>query len=99
MCVNATLRLAEDGVTADPPPDHMSARSLGRAVLEGGATVGSPGHLENVVGALDAVDSKAGPEGAGRQICVEPPERCPERLPIGLSQRLPVPLEATSTLV
>lgn len=54
----------ENIVSANPPPDHVRLPlDLLYSILESSAPVLGPGHLEDALGALDALDAKPFPEG------------------------------------
>jgi hypothetical protein len=61
------LRVLEDVVSADPPPDYVRlAVPLFLAVLPSCSTVRRPSQLENAVIALHSLDSKSGARRAFR---------------------------------
>ena len=88
----------QDVVSTDPSPDDMGTGIAAGPVLERSSPVGRPGHLEDVVGALHALDSQARSEAPAAQVLDEVANGAAEAGTIVSSESSPVPIEACRAL-
>src|SRR5687768_11926436 len=86
-------------VSTDATPDDEGTFSIRRAVFERGSAVRRPCHLEDGIGALDALDPETRAKLTDGQIRIEALEGCAKSLPIVLGQRLPIALEPPGPFV
>lgn len=93
-----TLRSAQDVVAADAPPDDVRARTSAVSVLEGGSAVWRPGHLEDIIGALDSLDPQSRPEAVTLEVLDEAPNCVPETLLVVSAKPQPIAIEAGRAL-
>ena len=92
-------RTPEQVMTPDAAPYDVRAPALRRAILEGGAPIGRPRHLEDAVGPFNALHPQPATERTGREVRVELAKGRAEPIAIRIVERLPVALETPGALV